>query len=174
VKWFKTIRNEAKFTVFDDNNFFKINYAEEEKKPRKEPVNKVEKVVIDWAAIRPELARFVHGKASNVDSLAAEFKTVRAELTGNSIKTEIRSIASWVKRPEIQSRVAWYVKPDLFEVLGLAEDDMNALANERKVVKEVNKENAPVTAQNNQMSLMQFKQIAETTVPAEEREPIRN
>jgi hypothetical protein len=170
VRWFKLLRDEAGITILDPNTYFKLDSLEDEKKSKKEV--KPEKVSIDWVPIRPELARFIHGKASNVDSLSSEFKQVRPELSGNSIKTEIRSIAAWIKRPEIQSRVAWYVKPDLLENLGLTEEEMNALAMERKIVKEppapTGKENQPLFKQTSStLTLVPFKDV-------EDREVVRN
>ena len=175
VKWFKLLRDEAGINIFDPSSYFRIDTGEDEKK---QPV-KVEKPVVDWVPIRPELAKFVHGKASNVDSLCAEFKAMRPELSANAIKTEIRTMAAWTKRPEINSRVAWYVKPELMDSLGLTEDEMLALAMERRIVKDlpivaVNKENQPAPGTHaGQQSILQFKPPPPSE-NVEEREPIRN
>jgi hypothetical protein len=172
VKWFKLLRDEAGITVFYPNGFFRLDAGEEEKKFS----SKIEKPQIDWIAIRPELAKFVHGKASNVDSLCSEFKALRPELSANGIKTEIRAMAAWTKRVEVNSRVAWYVKPELLDSLGLTEEEMTALAMDRRILKEHvaagNKENVIVQPLGN--SGKQTLLFKPTENPVEEREPVRN
>ena len=169
VKWFTMLRDEAGIRIHDEKNFFNIATGDEP------VIAKPEKPVVDWVPIRPELAKFIHGKVLNVDSLCAEFKTLHSELSGNSIKTEIRAMATWTKRPEIHSRVAWYVKADLMDSLGLTETEMTTLAMERKVVKDPQtpgpKENVVPPSNNQQLTLLQFKPQAADIA---DREIIRN
>ena len=130
AKWLSTLSSEAVIQIFDLANYFNANPqpGDESTKKKKDPKPpKPEKPVIDWASVRPELAKFIHGKTTNIDSLCSEFKLVQPELSANAIKTEIRTIAAWTKKPEINSRVAWYVKQELFEQLGLTELEMTAL-----------------------------------------------
>jgi chromatin assembly factor 1 subunit A len=127
--WLVLLASEAVITVLDPLNYFNAE-PEDEKKPRKKeakPAVTAQKPVIDWATVRPDLAKFIHGKTTNIDSLCAEFKVLQPDLSANAIRTEIRTMAAWTKKPEFNSRVAWYVKADLFEQLGLTEQEMAAL-----------------------------------------------
>jgi hypothetical protein len=84
------------------------------------------------------------------------------EISANAIKTEIRTIAAWTKKPELSNRVSWFVKPELFSELGVGDEEMLALVQERKVT-------APVTTV--QQSLV-LKPVDQT--PVEDREIVRN
>lgn len=124
AKWLALLESEAVISVIDPLNYFNTEPEDEKIKKRKESA----KPVIDWAAVRPELARFIHGKTANIDSLCSEFKILQPEIiSSNALKTEIRTIGMWTKKPELNSRVAWYVKPELFEQLGVTELEMAAL-----------------------------------------------
>lgn len=171
AKWFKTIMEEAVVKIADPDNYFNANPAEDDNKVKKQPAPKpdkppkTEKPVIDWPTIRAELAKYIHGKNTNIDSLCNDYKVVRPEVSGNAIKAEIRSIASWVKRAELSGKIAWYVKPELFGDLGLNDEEMMTLVNERKVV---GKEQAPTGTLN-------FKPAKEdTSQQVESREVIHN
>ena len=139
AQWFRVLIEEAGVRVADPTNYFNPE-TDEERKPKKvkevkEPKPaKVEKPTVDWGAVRPELARFIHGMSSNIDGLCASFKSVQPEISTNAIRTEIRSIASYVKKAELSAKIAWYVKPELFALLGLTEEEMAALVSERRVV----------------------------------------
>lgn len=165
ARWFKTLQEEAVITILDPVHYFNANPVEEMKKPKPlkiEKPPKPEKPTTDWAAVRPMLARFVHGKSSNIDGLCAEFKGMFPEISANAIKTEIRTIAAWTKKPELSNRVSWFVKPELFSELGVGDEEMLALVQERKVT-------APVTTV--QQSLV-LKPVDQT--PVEDREIVRN
>ena len=124
ANWLALLESEAVISVLDPVNYFNTEPEDEKIKKRKESA----KPVIDWAAVRPELARFIHGKTANIDSLCSEFKILQPEIiSANALKTEIRTIGMWTKKPELNYRVAWYVKPELFEQLGVTELEMAAL-----------------------------------------------
>jgi hypothetical protein len=116
---------------------------EEEKLVRFEPemyfreisaVKKSTQSRVDWSDIRPKLAKFIHAKTGNIDSLSLEFKLMidNPLISQNAVKSGIRTIANWTKKPELMPRVAWYVREELFQELGLQVDEMMELVQERK------------------------------------------
>jgi hypothetical protein len=176
AKWFNLIWNEAVVKVYDESHFFAepvVQVVEKVKPPKVEKPPKPEKPTVD----RPELARFVHGKIINIDSLIADFRALYPDLSANALKTEIRSIASWTKKPELIQRIAWFVKSELFVDLGLSEEEMAGLIAERKAANPV----APATVKPPPppsavtANVLPFKPVdAEPIVDAEQRANIHN
>ena len=120
----KTLLHDGGITVYDSESYF--NYVALLK-----PAGKPSKPVrpsVDWTQMRPVLARFVHGKSVNIDSLVADFKAVYPDVHG--LKLEIRAMAAWAKAGE--GKIAWHVKPELFDAMGLTNDEMLSLALQRK------------------------------------------
>ncbi len=127
TKWMQTVVDEANIVVFDPSSYFRVPTMEVAQKQKKTPP-----VLVNWTALRPVLARFIHAKSANIDSLSSEFKAIAPLTSQNAIKAEIRSIAAWTKKTELLPRIAWFVKPELFQDLNLDEDEMTKLVEERK------------------------------------------
>ena len=122
--WVKELLDEAVIVVSDETCYF--NYDPPER------IAKVEKPVVNWALVKPELARFIHGKVAKSDSLISEFRPLHPTVSKKGLETAIRGIAAWTK-PSLDSRTAWCVKPELFAELGLTEEHMQNLITERRV-----------------------------------------
>jgi hypothetical protein len=164
AKWFKLLWEEAGVKIYDESHFFAepiVPVVEKIKPVKLEKPPKPEKPVVD----RVELAKFVHGKIVNIDSLISDFRAQYPDLSANALKTEIRSIASWTKKPDLMPRIAWFVKPELFVELSLSEEDMMGLITERMPVS-VPPTKAPVG------SVLPFKPVEDQ--PLEQRANIHN
>ena len=179
AKWFNLLWNEAVVQVYDESHYFAepvVQVVEKVKAQKIEKPPKPEKPVID----KTELAKFVHGKIVNIDSLIADYRVIHPELSANALKTEVRSIASWSKKPELMPRIAWFVKPELFTDLGLVDEEMMALIVERRALAVVAAPAAakppPVTAVPpvQPQNVLPFKPIDSEPVDAEQRANLHN
>ena len=120
-KWLNLVLSDAKITVFDHESYFKYVAPVAALKPKLTHID------------RAELARFVHGKSVNIDSLVSEYKALHNADRLSGIKAEIRSMAAWTKGAN-GTRVAWTVKPELFDSLNITSDEMDKLLEERRKI----------------------------------------